>query len=91
LSGREGFGVFVEMKHLFSFTLEVGRSGEVAEHFRAEKHELDAVLGSNRRCPSVCRLTLTHEALFRRALVRLLLGQGTLAVSVETVQRRRRS
>jgi hypothetical protein len=35
-------GVLVEMKCSFSFTPEVGRSGEVAEEFSAENQVIDA-------------------------------------------------
>jgi hypothetical protein len=48
LSGREGFGVFVEMKRLFSFTPKVGRSGEVAGEFSAENQATDAVFAGVR-------------------------------------------
>jgi hypothetical protein len=76
---------------LGSFTPEVGRSGEVVECFHDEKHASDTALDSNKRCPSVCGLTLTREALIRHALVHLLLGRGTLVASVEAVLRRCRS
>jgi hypothetical protein len=56
------------MKCLFSFTLKVGRSGEVARVFLNEKHSTDAGQGSDRRWRRVCQLTL--EDGLRRSGVR---------------------
>jgi hypothetical protein len=46
-------GVFEEMKWLFSFMSEVGRSSEVAEVFRTEKHTSDAAFDSVGRWPGI--------------------------------------
>jgi hypothetical protein len=46
---RRDSGIFEKMKHLFSIAPKVGRNGEVAKSFGAEKGATDAGSCSDRR------------------------------------------